>query len=64
MAQHWTNAQIQTALAKTTQDLKPYELKALVDALKRTPHAVDSDWQNGSNESTLGVIFPVGGPNP
>jgi hypothetical protein len=64
MAQHWTNAQIQTALAKTTQNLKPFELKALMDALKRTPHAEDADGRNGANESTLGVIFPGGGPNP
>jgi hypothetical protein len=64
MAQHWTNAQIQTALAKTAQNLKPYEVKALADALKRTPHAEDADWQNGANELTLGVIFPGGGLNP
>ena len=64
MAQHWTNAQIQTALAKTVQNLKPYEVKALTDALKRMPHVHDIDGQSGATELTLGAIFPVGGSNP
>jgi hypothetical protein len=64
MSQHWTNTQVQTALAKTVSDLKPYEMKALMNALKRVSHVEDGDGQDGANESTLGTIFPSTGPNP
>ncbi len=64
MAQHLANSDIQTILAKTVSNIKPYELKALRDALKRIQHVEDGDGQSGANESTLGTIFASTGPNP
>ncbi len=64
MAQHWTNSQIQTALALTVGNLKPYQVYALVDALGRVKHTEDGDGQSGANESNLTTIFPSSGPNP
>jgi len=64
MAQHWTQAQIQTCLAKTVSNIKPYEVKALVDALKRTSHVEAADSVSGTGESTLATIFPSNGLNP
>jgi len=62
--QHLTNSAIQTILAKTVSDIKPYELKGLLDGLKRIAHVEDGDGQNGANESALGTIFSATGPNP
>lgn len=67
MAQHWTSAQIQTALAKTVGACKPYEILALVDALSRVPHVEGPDSGaegSGAAENTLTVIFPSPGLNP
>jgi len=64
MSQHLTNAQIQTILAKTVSNLKPYEFYALEDALKRVVYVRAADFADGTGENTLGQIFPSGGPNP
>jgi len=60
MALHPTNAQIQTILAKTASNMKPYEVAALMDALSRTDNAFGTDAGAGATESTLGTIFPSG----
>ena len=60
MAQHWTNAQIETCLALTVGNIKPYQLNALQDALSRVPYVEDPDGSNGSDESTLTSIFSNG----
>lgn len=64
MAQHLTSAQIQTLLAMTVGNLKPFQFNALADALERVPHVEGPDGATGSAESTLTVIFPNGGLNP
>ena len=64
MAQHFTQAQIQTVLAKTGSAMKPYELNALMDALNRLQHVEAGDGQNGAGELTLGAIFVASNPNP
>ncbi|GAC1516232.1 MAG: hypothetical protein NVS1B11_36310 [Terriglobales bacterium] len=61
---HFTNAQIQTTLAKAASALKPYEIFALTDALIRVKHVEDEDVNLGAAESTLAVIFPAVGNNP
>lgn len=63
MAQHWTLAQIQAIFATQVQNLKPYQLNALMDALARTSHVEDPDYLNGADESTIGTIF-ASGNNP
>jgi hypothetical protein len=64
MALHLTSAQLQTLLAKTVSAIKPYEVEALNDALRRVPYVCGTDADAGSKESTLAVIFPNGGLNP
>lgn len=64
MALHDTQSQIQTILAKTCSNMKPFEVFALVDALSRIQVVVAADGQSGSGESTLGTIFPSTNPNP
>lgn len=60
MALHLTNAAAQTILAKTGANMKPYEVIALADLLERTSYVAGSDKDAGSQESTLGTIFPSG----
>lgn len=64
MAQHLTSASIQTILAKTGANMKPFEIHALEDALSRVPHNDGEDSAAGGAESTLATIFPNGGLNP
>lgn len=64
MAQHLTSAQIQTLLARTVSTLKPFEVRALDDALNRVPHNEGGDTAAGAQEVTLATIFPNGGLNP
>lgn len=67
MAQHLTNAQLQTVMAKTGLNMKPYEVRALVDALERVPHVEGPDSGTtgaGAAETTLALIFPSAGLNP
>lgn len=58
MAQHLTAAQIQTVLAKTMSNVKPYELAAIKDALDRVNYVRGTDSGAGALESTLGTILP------
>lgn len=60
MAQHLTNAQIQTVLAKTGSNMKPYEIFALAASLDKAKHVEGTDKDAGASESTLGTIFPSG----
>jgi hypothetical protein len=70
MAQHWTSAQIQTALSTTLGNLYPYQIKAIHDALSRVPHTESPDGEavadagSAGGESTIATIFPSGGLNP
>jgi hypothetical protein len=64
MALHLTSAEIQTLIAKTTSNLKPYEVFALVDALERVPYVAGADGDAGSKEVIIGTIFPNLGLNP
>jgi len=64
MANHITEAQIQTLLANTVGSLYPYQLFQLVDALDRKQYVLAADASNGAGESTLSTIFPSTAPNP
>lgn len=64
MAIHISQSQIQTILAKTGSNMKPYELLSLMDALGRLNYTQASDASAGAGESTLGTIFPSTGANP
>lgn len=64
MALHDTQSQIQTILAKTCTNMKPFEVFALVDALSRLAYVQAADGAAGAGESTLGTIFPSTNPNP
>lgn len=64
MAQHWTSAQLQAIMSTNIGALKPYQLKAVMNALDRVPHTEDPDGSNGADEKTIAQIFPNGGLNP
>ncbi|GAC1674161.1 MAG: hypothetical protein NVS9B2_23360 [Steroidobacteraceae bacterium] len=64
MAQHLTQAQIQTVLAKTGSNMKPYEIFALADALMRLKYTQDTDGNSGAAEAILGTTFASANPNP
>jgi hypothetical protein len=65
MANHITEAQIQTLLAVgTVGALYPYQLFQLVDALDRKQYVLAADSNAGAGESTLATIFASTGPNP
>ncbi len=61
---HLTNAELQTLMAKTVINIKPFEVNQLIDALSRVKYTQGTDADAGSTESTLGTIFPVSGLNP
>jgi len=59
-------AQTASALKVTAglvQKLKPYQIKAIMDALSRKAHNEAPDAANGTGESDLDTLFPSGGPN-
>ncbi len=67
MAQHITQAAIQTLLGATVSNLHPFELYQLVDAMNRIKHVEGGDGltgAGGAGESTLGTIFASTNPNP
>jgi hypothetical protein len=64
MAVHDTQSQIQTIIAKTGSNMKPFEVMAILDALGRVNYTLAADGQAGAGESTLGTIFPSTAPNP
>lgn len=55
-----TNAQIQTILAKTAGNLKPYELQMLETALSKTSAVRGPLDDEGKAEATLATTFPSG----
>lgn len=60
MADKPTNAEIQTIVAKTVGNCKPYELKQIMDALSRTNYVSQPPDKAGAAESTIATIFPAG----
>jgi hypothetical protein len=62
MANHLTNSQISTILAKTVGNCKPGELDDIQDALSRMQVTRGPDF-NRSMESTMTTIFTAEEPN-
>lgn len=65
MAKRMTNAELTTLGAKTVSNIKPYEVYALVDFLKRVKNDTAKDSANGTGEATIGTLISnLGGQNP
>lgn len=60
MARHLSGTAIQALLALTVGNLKPSDVDALEDAMRRIKALRATDGANGTGESNLTTLFPVG----